>query len=221
MRAHYNPYLTDDARLENRPKGIPLETFKSLLEYWGDETVQEKAKKNAESRSKIVDTHTAGPKCFSQLKHKMKKRDRMRVNHQREEFLLKLVNEEQDANIRLILELSTTELKRLRRISTHQERLIGRSSNPSKISARASKGTYVQDLTSKIRESLVEEVEAKVNKKVQKEVDAQFNKKVQENLALVLKKLSEANPDIKVDFGELCATISTDHEDGTTCGTGS
>ncbi|KAK1366766.1 hypothetical protein POM88_042327 [Heracleum sosnowskyi] len=51
--------------------------------------------------------------------------------------------------------------------------LIGRSSNPSKISATPPKGTYVQDLTSKIRESLVEEVEAKVSKKMQEEVDAQ------------------------------------------------
>ncbi|KAK1404440.1 hypothetical protein POM88_004045 [Heracleum sosnowskyi] len=93
--------------------------------------------------------------------------------------------------------------------------LIGRSSNPSQISATAPKWTYVQDLTSKIRESIVEEVKAKVSKKVQEEVDAQVNKKVQENLTLLLKKLREANLDIKVDLGELCATISTDHEDGT------
>ena len=101
--------------------------------------------------------------------------------------------------------------------------LIGRSSNPSKISATAPKGTYVQDLTSKIRESLVEEVEAKVSKKMQEEVDAQVNKKLQENLTQMLKKLSEANPDINVDLGELCATISTDQEDGTpvTAGTSS
>ncbi|KAK1366420.1 hypothetical protein POM88_041981 [Heracleum sosnowskyi] len=55
--------------------------------------------------------------------------------------------------------------------------LIGRSSNPSKISATAPKGTYVQDLPSKIRESLVEEVEVKVSKELQEEVDARVNKK--------------------------------------------
>ncbi|KAK1394576.1 hypothetical protein POM88_013632 [Heracleum sosnowskyi] len=93
--------------------------------------------------------------------------------------------------------------------------LLGRSANPSKKFATASKGTYVQDLTSKIRERLIEEVKAKVNKKVQEEVDAQVNKKVQENFTWVLTKLGEANPNIKVDLGELCTTISSDHEDGT------
>lgn len=87
--------------------------------------------------------------------------------------------------------------------------------NPSTIPAQAPKETYVQDLTCKIRETLVEEIEAKVNKKLQAEMDAQLNKKVQENMSWVLKKLGEANPDIVVDLGELCATVSSGHEDGT------
>lgn len=39
-RRYYNPYPDDEARLQNCPKDVPLETFKSLLEYWGDEAVQ-------------------------------------------------------------------------------------------------------------------------------------------------------------------------------------
>lgn len=86
---------------------------------------------------------------------------------------------------------------------------------PSKIPAAAPTQTYVQDLTSKIRGSLVEEVEAKVSERVQSELDAQVNKKVQENLTYVLKKLGEANPNINIDLGELCTTVSSDQENGT------
>ena len=63
----------------------------------------------------------------------------------------------------------------------------------------------------------MDEVEDMVNKKVQAEVDAKVNQKVQENITWVLKKLSEANPDMNVNLGDLCATISisTDNENGT------
>ena len=61
----------------------------------------------------------------------------------------------------------------------------------------------------------MDEVEDKVNKKVQAEVDAKVNQKVQENLTWVLKKLSEANPNMNVNLGDLCVTISTDNENGT------
>ena len=82
--------------------------------------------------------------------------------------------------------------------------------DPSKISAVAPTQTYVQDLTSKMRESLVEEVEAKVNQRVQSEMDAHVTKKFKENLTYVLKKFSESNPNVKIDLGELCTTISSD-----------
>lgn len=39
-KAHYTPYDNDEDRLENRPEDVPLETFKSLIKYWGDAKVQ-------------------------------------------------------------------------------------------------------------------------------------------------------------------------------------
>ena len=36
----YSRYETDEERLENRTERIPLEDFKILLKYWGDEAVQ-------------------------------------------------------------------------------------------------------------------------------------------------------------------------------------
>ncbi|KAK1387289.1 hypothetical protein POM88_015467 [Heracleum sosnowskyi] len=68
---HYLAYETDEERLEHRPEDIPLEDFKLLLMYWGDEKVQELAKANSEHRKLYTDTHTAGPKTFAQIKNKL------------------------------------------------------------------------------------------------------------------------------------------------------
>lgn len=54
-----------------------------------------------------------------------------------------------------------------------------------------------------------------MTKKVQAEVSEQVNKKVQQNLAWILKKLGEANPNITVDIEGLGAIISSDNDDGT------
>ncbi|XP_074348557.1 uncharacterized protein LOC141687246 [Apium graveolens] len=191
-KAHYSRYDNDQDRLENRLDDVPLETFKALLEYWGDETVQERARKNVESRRQVVDTHTAGPRSFSQVKHKM---DKIKKN----------LNTSRKGVDKLI-----TDGK-----SHDSSWLVGRAVNPSNIYAAGPIETYVQDRTRKIRESLVEEVEVKVNEKVQTEVDTQVNRKVQENLIYVLQKLGEADPNIKIDLGELCATISSDNDNGT------
>lgn len=37
---HYTQHATDDERLEHRLKEIPLEDFKLLIKYWGDESVK-------------------------------------------------------------------------------------------------------------------------------------------------------------------------------------
>lgn len=36
----YSRYESDEERLENRTERIPLEDFKMLLKYWGDESVK-------------------------------------------------------------------------------------------------------------------------------------------------------------------------------------
>lgn len=37
---YYYKYKTDEERIAKRPTKIPLEEFKVLLQYWGDEEVQ-------------------------------------------------------------------------------------------------------------------------------------------------------------------------------------
>lgn len=38
--AYYTKYHTDEDRIAHRPNVIPLEDFKLLVKYWGDEAVQ-------------------------------------------------------------------------------------------------------------------------------------------------------------------------------------
>ena len=81
--------------------------------------------------------------------------------------------------------------------------------------------TYVKELTTKIKEGLTSELEEKM-KKVEsefqdrvKKVEVGVDQKMQQNLAFALKKLGEANPDIKIDSEELCAIVTSENDDGT------
>lgn len=91
--------------------------------------------------------------------------------------------------------------------------LIGRH-DPSLVKtqapAPAPTDPYIEELTKKIRQELVGDMEAKLEKRVNEEVDAKVNQKVQDNLAIVLKKLAEANPGLQIDLGQICATVSSD-----------
>ncbi|KAK1393368.1 hypothetical protein POM88_012424 [Heracleum sosnowskyi] len=91
--------------------------------------------------------------------------------------------------------------------------LIGRhDSSLIKTSTQAPPQTdsYIEELTKKTRKDLVSDMEAKLERKVNEEVDAKVNQKVQDNLAIVLKKLSKANPSLHIDLGQICATVSSD-----------
>lgn len=71
-------------------------------------------------------------------------------------------------------------------------------------SAPAPTNNSVEELTTKIRQDIEAELEAKVNRKVQ------------ENMSWLLKKLGEANPDLKLDIPDFCATASSDQDDNGT-----
>ncbi|KAK1390163.1 hypothetical protein POM88_018341 [Heracleum sosnowskyi] len=76
-------------------------------------------------------------------------------------------------------------------IGRHDASLIKTSTQ-----APAPTDSYIEELTKKIRQDLVADMEAKLEGKVNEEVDAKVNQKVQDNLAIVLKKLAEANPSL-------------------------
>lgn len=76
-----------------------------------------------------------------------------------------------------------------------------------------------------VSQSKVEELNAKISQ-LESEMEAKVNKKVQANMAWLLTKLGEANPSLKVDITDFCATVSSDGDEfgtpitsGTTPGT--
>nr|XP_017239854.1 PREDICTED: uncharacterized protein LOC108212644 [Daucus carota subsp. sativus] len=71
-RDYYYPYPTDEERLENRPKEVPLADWKLLLKYWADGKTKRTAAKNIVARQKIIETHTTGPTSFAQITNKLR-----------------------------------------------------------------------------------------------------------------------------------------------------
>ncbi|KAL6572319.1 hypothetical protein OROMI_013277 [Orobanche minor] len=71
-RDYYYPFPTDEERLKNKPEEVSLSDWKVLLKYWADEKVQDKARKNAAARQRIIESHTTGPRSFAQVAHKLR-----------------------------------------------------------------------------------------------------------------------------------------------------
>ncbi|KAL6584856.1 hypothetical protein OROMI_004145 [Orobanche minor] len=72
---YYTKYETDEEMMNNRPNEIPLEDFKVLVNYWGDESVQDLAKENKERRNSMNDPHTLGANSSAQVGENLKKGD--------------------------------------------------------------------------------------------------------------------------------------------------
>ncbi|KAK1373832.1 hypothetical protein POM88_030025 [Heracleum sosnowskyi] len=64
--------------------------WKILLNYWGDEKVQEIAKKNSEARQKITETHTTGSTSFAQVAHMLRLEKLAKLEKEKQEKLGKM-----------------------------------------------------------------------------------------------------------------------------------
>ena len=62
----------------------------------------------------------------------------------------------------------------------------------------------------------VQELSAKIKQDLEADLEAKVNAKVKENMSWMLKKLGEANPGLKFDITDLCATASSDQDDNGT-----
>lgn len=67
-----------------------------------------------------------------------------------------------------------------------------------------------------VPDNYVEELTAKITQNVELEMEAKVNRKVQENMAWLVKKIGEANPEMKIDFTDFCATFSSDADENGT-----
>ncbi|KAL6550585.1 hypothetical protein OROMI_021073 [Orobanche minor] len=70
--------------------------------------------------------------------------------------------------------------------------------------------------TPAIPQPSADELTAKITRDLESQMEAKVNRKVQENMTWFLKKLGEANPTLKFDIGDFCATFSSDQDE---CGT--
>ncbi|KAL6551267.1 hypothetical protein OROMI_021755 [Orobanche minor] len=66
--------------------------------------------------------------------------------------------------------------------------------------------------THAIPQPSADELTAKITRDLESQMEAKVNKKVQENMTWFLKKLGEANPTLKFDIGDFCATFSSDQD---------
>ncbi|KAL6556911.1 hypothetical protein OROHE_006787 [Orobanche hederae] len=60
------------------------------------------------------------------------------------------------------------------------------------------------------------ELTAKITRDLESQMEAKVNRKVHENMTWFLKKLGEANPTLKFDIGDFCATFSSDSDESRT-----
>ncbi|KAL6582838.1 hypothetical protein OROMI_004916 [Orobanche minor] len=70
--------------------------------------------------------------------------------------------------------------------------------------------------TPAIPQSSTDELTAKITRDLESQMEAKVNRKVKENMTWFLKKLGEANPTLKFDIGDFCATFSSDQDESGT-----
>ncbi|XP_063948189.1 uncharacterized protein LOC135152261 [Daucus carota subsp. sativus] len=181
-REHYSKYGTDEERLENRPRDVPLKDFKMLLIYWADEKIKDKAIKNIRARSFVSETHTVGPRSFTQVCHKMEIAREQAAKP--DEPAPRTV---EDAN-----KLVYGDKKHSRSY------LLGRL-----IQRREAKGKSVTHTEATISDQVLASLTEKIREQLAQEMEEKMDQKVRENVKAMVSKLAEKNPDLKIDIQDL------------------
>lgn len=91
-----------------------------------------------------------------------------------------------------------------------------KKNRPDWLVGRQGKSVSSTDPAVPVADNYVEELTAKITQNVELEMEAKVNRKVQENMAWLVKKIGEANPEMKIDFTDFCATFSSDADENGT-----
>ncbi|KAL6571205.1 hypothetical protein OROHE_002848 [Orobanche hederae] len=233
-------YDSDEKRTENRPHDIPLEDFKILLKYWADEGVQSLAVENAARRNSYADPHTLGSKTLVEVKEKLKKQDpnlaspsRARVyfksrKHKEgrkyktnRDAIKKIINYAMREKVNYLnSELFDSSYREtidevLREGGDADAVLPGGKHGPDWLVGRQGSLLALEN-TPAIPQPSADELTAKITRDLESQMEAKVNRKVQENVTWFLKKSGEANPTLKFDIGDFCATFSSDQDESGT-----
>ncbi|KAK1351440.1 hypothetical protein POM88_054332 [Heracleum sosnowskyi] len=226
-KKYYKKYETDDDRMANRPNTIPLEDFKLLVKYWGDEAVQELAEENEARRASVTDTHTLGPNSMAQVRENLKKGNPdlgspsdaqvYLDSHEREEGRTYKTNTAE-------IKKRIIEIKKKVAAGEDASELIanGKSHGREWLKGRHGKTASLASASASapVDDPFLDDVTEKIKRDLEVELEAKVNKKVEDNMALLLKKLAEANPGLNLDFADCCATIPSEDDENATPFTG-
>lgn len=207
---HYKPYNNDEDRLKNKPNVISVEEFKVLLKYWGDAEVQERAKKNAENRQLIVETHTAGRKSFAQIGEKIKAEKKIDSEElaPKDDIYAKTRKRKPGRQYKTpnVQDGSGEQVKKPKHGPNW---LLGRSGK-----CRKTKQDQQQKLLSSSTPTDMNDLKKTLREEIMSEMQEMVDRKVSEKMTKVIVKLGEINPDFKdLDVEELCASSGGESED--------
>ncbi|KAK1396324.1 hypothetical protein POM88_006187 [Heracleum sosnowskyi] len=224
-KKYYKKYETDDDRMANRPNTIPLEDFKLLVKYRGDEAVQELAEENEARRASVTDTHTLGPNSMAQVRENLKKGNPdlgspsdaqvYLDSHEREEVRTYKTNTAE-------IKKRIIEIKKKVAAGEDASELIanGKSHGREWLKGRHGKTASLASASAPVDDPFLDDVTEKIKRDLEVELEAKVNKKVQDNMALLLKKLAEANHRLNLDIADCCATIPSEDDENATPFTG-
>ncbi|WCJ37839.1 hypothetical protein M5689_018938 [Euphorbia peplus] len=236
---HYTCYDNDDERLEHKPDDIPLEEFKTLLNYWADEKVQKVAEKNPESRKKMTDIHTAGPRSFAQIKRNLQLEKPNKEVLSRAEIFVATRKRTKGRDYKAPTEILNYRIVQIRSSGANEETveqlisgdtqhgeswLVGRRAVPKKSKKKSKESTeknsdsYVEELTAKIKKQLEEEMDEKMKKKME-EMAENMNKKLKEMAENMNQRMKENLRWMMRKLGVAKALVEVDLEE--ICGTSS
>ncbi|KAL8109479.1 hypothetical protein AgCh_025538 [Apium graveolens] len=174
---------------------VPTTLKKTLWDY-----AKTRAEKNSKSRLQFTDTHTVGLKLFLQVRHDMGKNLAPGQKPCDGQIFIKTLKGKPDRQYKINPDVINFRIETLEKKFNSSEGLDGvdelisgghDTKTVKKATSAASSDQYLQKLTNKIKENCVEEMELKIEK---------INQKKQENLALVLKRLENTNPGLKIDL---------------------
>nr|XP_017233268.1 PREDICTED: uncharacterized protein LOC108207323 [Daucus carota subsp. sativus] len=203
---HYHKYDNDDDRLKNRPDVIPVEEFKVLLNYWGDEEVQRRSRENAENRQKIVETHTAGRKSFAQIGEQIKIEKNIPPEQlaPKGEIYEKTRKRDPKCKYKTKIDEEDDNGEPVKKPSHGPNWLLGRSGK-----CRTTKKAQEEKLLTTSTANVDE-----LRKTITKEVMAEMDRKICEKMKRIMEKLGDINPDFKnLDVEELWADDASEDDE--------
>ncbi|KAK1366152.1 hypothetical protein POM88_041713 [Heracleum sosnowskyi] len=187
--------------------------------YKSHESVHELAEENKARRESVADPHTLDPDSMAVLRDKLKKSDLNLASPPDAAVYLESREREEGRTYKTNtaeLKKRMSEIKKRMAVGENVDELIanGKSHGPDWLKGRQGKKADLAS-TSATTDPFIDDLTAKIRRDLEVELEAKVKRKVLDNMAMLLKKLGEANPSLNLDIGDLSPIASEDDENGT------